>query len=246
MELAHASAAADRAAAAPFVGLPPVHHVGTPSPAVGEPLAGFHTPREAVLEGQPKGDGASPDLIDVLFNRMAGGNGGPTETPGTAEPRPGNGPGPGSQRAAAVPPQLAHSALRLTSIGCPPLRVEPLAASLAHTILQHRPTFSEYVESKGLNGSAKREAQTIARSLDLGTMEMGAGFLVSSAAEVLLRRLVSIALAAKMGNYRMASLLEELPGESALSELPDSLLKSLGERLKLEMKLEQLGSGKPG
>ena len=81
---------------------------------------------------------------------------------------------------------------------------------------------------------------TIARALDLGTMDMGASFLMSTPAEVLVRRLLALALAAKMGTFRLAQLLEELPGDGALAELPDSILKDLGERLKLEMKLEQM------
>ena len=56
----------------------------------------------------------------------------------------------------------------------------------------------------------------------------------------LVRRLLSIVLAHKMGSYKLATLLEELPGDDALAELPDDLLKTLSERLKLVMKLEQL------
>ena len=93
--------------------------------------------------------------------------------------------------------------------------------------------------TEGLSGAALREALTEARALDLGTAELGAKFLLSSPAEVLIRRLLSIALAQKMGSYRVASLLEELPGDNALAELPDAIIKCLGERLKLEMKIEQ-------
>ena len=81
---------------------------------------------------------------------------------------------------------------------------------------------------------------TEARALDLGVTEYGAGFLASKPAEVLVRRLLSIALAAKLGSYTLSSNLEEIPDESALAELPDSILRSLQERLKLELKLEQL------
>ena len=126
------------------------------------------------------------------------------------------------------------------------MRVDRIGAMLAAHILQSKPTFSDWVESKNLHGASLREALTDARALDLATMELGAIFLTSMPAKVLLRRLVSVVLASKLGNYKLSTLLEEIPGESALAELPDSILKNLSERLKLEMKLEQLGSGKPG
>ena len=59
-----------------------------------------------------------------------------------------------------------------------------------------------------------------------------------------LRRLLSVALAAKLGSFKLSQFLEEVPGDSALAEIPDSVLKTLSERLKLEMKLEQLATGK--
>ena len=62
--------------------------------------------------------------------------------------------------------------------------------------------------------------------------------------EVLVRRLLSIGLAHKMGTYKLAGLLEEIPGDDALAELPDDLLKSLQERLKISMKIEQMSAGK--
>ena len=42
----------------------------------------------------------------------------------------------------------------------------------------------------------------------------------------------------------MASLLEELPGDNALSAMPDSILKKLAERLSLEIKIEDAIKGK--
>ena len=53
-----------------------------------------------------------------------------------------------------------------------------------------------------------------------------------------LRRLLALALSAKVG-WRTACLLEELTGDNALSAMPDSILKSLHERLKLELKIEE-------
>ena len=94
------------------------------------------------------------------------------------------------------------------------------------------------VSSKGLSGGALREANTHARALDLGVHQYGASFLVSTPAEVVLRRLLALVLAQKMGNFKLASHLEELPGDSALAELPDSIMTDLVSRLKTEAKLE--------
>jgi hypothetical protein len=43
-----------------------------------------------------------------------------------------------------------------------------------------------------------------------------------------------------MGNFKLASFLEEVPGEGALDVLPDTVLKGMQERMKLELKLEAL------
>jgi hypothetical protein len=37
--------------------------------------------------------------------------------------------------------------------------------------------------------------------------------------------------------------LEELPGEGALAELPQSIVREMSEALKLELKIEQLVAG---
>ena len=47
-------------------------------------------------------------------------------------------------------------------------------------------------------------------------------------------------IASASGSHRLSTHLEELPGDGALAALPDCLMKSLSERLKMEMKLEQL------
>ena len=95
-----------------------------------------------------------------------------------------------------------------------------------------------------MQGAQLREALSIARALDLATHWYGAEYLVTDSAEVQLRRLLSVALAAKLGNYKLSQFLEEVPGDNALAELADDVLRSLSERLKLEMKLEQLTAAK--
>ena len=104
-------------------------------------------------------------------------------------------------------------------------------------MLKTKDTFTAWVESKQLQCAQLREALSIARALDLATHWYGAEYLVTDSAEVQLRRLLSVALAAKLGNYKLSQFLEEVPGDSALAELPDDVLRSLSERLKLEMKL---------
>ena len=88
-----------------------------------------------------------------------------------------------------------------------------------------------------------REVLTIARALDLATHSFGAKYLMSEPAEVQLRRLYSVCLAAKLGSYKLSQHLEELPGEGALAELPASILREISEALKLELKIEQLVAG---
>ena len=105
-------------------------------------------------------------------------------------------------------------------------------------MLKTKDTFTAWVESKQLQGAQLREALSIARALDLATHWYGAEYLVTDSAEVQLRRLLSVALAAKLGNYKLSQFLEEVPGDSALAELPDDVLRSLSQRLKFEMKLE--------
>ena len=122
----------------------------------------------------------------------------------------------------------------------PALRVDRVGSQLALHILLSKDTFTGYVEHRGLTGGQFREAMTLARALDLGTVEYGSGYLASCTAEVQLRRLVSLLLGVKMGNFKLASFLEEVPGDSALECLPEVVMKGLSERLKLEMKIESL------
>jgi len=229
--LAHAAAAADRAAASMFVGLPAAQNQHT-----------IHSPPGLGPDHAPTTD-PQPDIVDLICQRMTA-DGATPAVQGTATDTQGNDLAAPAQRAAAVPPTLARAATRLTSIGCPPLRVDPIAGTLATHILQSKPTFTDWVESKNLTGASLREGMTDARALDLATQQFGPVFLISNPAEVLLRRLLSVVLASKMGNWKLSTFLEEIPGEGALAELPDSILKGLSERLKLEMKLEQLAGAK--
>ena len=78
--------------------------------------------------------------------------------------------------------------------------------------------------------------------------EMGAGFLASKPCEVLLRRLLAIAIAARSGStaeaWRAASMLEDLPSDGLGGMLPSQVNKSLREQLKLELQLESMLAGK--
>ena len=163
----------------------------------------------------------------------------------TSQGQPGNGSGRHTV-AEAVSPACFAACARLTSVGVPDLRVERLSESLALSMLRNAPasTFTSWANEKKLTGAPGRELATHARVMDLAVADMGAGFLGTRSSEVSIRRMLAIALAARHGGYRMAGLLEELPGESALEEIPDSLLNGLAERMKLEMKLEQLGESK--
>ena len=62
----------------------------------------------------------------------------------------------------------------------------------------------------------KREAETLARALDLVIIEMGTDYLEKFAAwEVLIRRLRVVVLADKMGKWDLPMLLEELSSEKS-------------------------------
>lgn len=183
-----------------------------------------------------------PDLVDLIMGRLAGGANGGAAAPGLSPPGPsasGKGPGTGHS-AQPVPTDLARAAKRLVDVGTVPLRCERLGPLLANSLLRTAPTFTEYAEKKVPSGAHGREAATLARALDLGVTESGVAFLSSSAAEVMVRRLVALVLATKMGSFVMAELLEELPGEHALAELPDALLEKLAARLKIQAKVLEL------
>ena len=106
----------------------------------------------------------------------------------------------------------------------------------------------DWVAQLNLTGHNNREARTLARAVELGVSEYGAGYLGSKAAEVQLRRLLAIMVAAQSGStadaWRGASQLEDLPGDGIGANLPAVVQKSLRESLKLEYQLEALLAGK--
>ena len=103
-------------------------------------------------------------------------------------------------------------------MGVAPLRVtKRFANSLLWTIYSAKMSAIDWVAAK-VGGWKKdrnrREADTLARALDLAVIELGVDLVEKSAAfEVLIRRLHAVSLADTMGNWNMACLLEELPSE---------------------------------
>ena len=218
--LAHHAAAADRAAA----WAPPAIPI-TPAAATSR-------------TGQ---DPEAVDIIDTILQRMS-----PDAVGGklmmqdqVAPVKSGNGPDTADPRAGpAVSPALDRAAKRLTGVGCPPLRCDgKIGSILALNMLTKKDSFTDYVESKKLSGSIAREALTIGRSLDLGVVSFGSRYLLSDPAEVMLRRLISVIIAQHMGHFKISQFLEELPTDSAFDGLPDSLLTSVYNRMKLELKI---------
>ena len=232
-EQAQLAAAANRAAVESFQGLP-IKHAMSPGAVTDA----------AVGAGDVEEGGPELDIIDALAGRIRAGVASGEFGDDKNEKPPGNGTAAEAGRAAAVPPALARAAERLVSVGCPPLRVEKrYGATLALHLLQTKDTFTSWAESRGLSGAPLREVLTIARALDLATHNSGAKYLMSDPAEVQLRRLYSVCLAAKLGSYKLSQQLEELPGEGALAELPASIFREMSEALKLELKIEQLVKG---
>ena len=65
-------------------------------------------------------------------------------------------------------------------------------------------------------------------------------FLASTSAEILLCRILALAIHSGTGSWQIAEKIEELPTESAFSCVPDSLLKEIMEQVKNELKLASL------
>jgi hypothetical protein len=65
-------------------------------------------------------------------------------------------------------------------------------------------------------------------------------FLASTSAEILLRRILALAIHSGTGSWQIAEKIEELPTESAFSCVPESLLKEIVEQVKNELKLASL------
>ena len=194
-------------------------------------------------------------FLDQLVAKMNGtpngtpnGNPLPTIPEETPAFEPGNGRGPGP-RAPQVSPQLTHAAARLLNPGPPPLRnPERWGTNIALHILQEKSSITDWVAALNLSGHNNREARTLARALELGVSEFGAAYFGSKSAEVQLRRLLAIMVAAASGStaeaWRGASQLEDLPGDGLGANLPAVVQKSLRESLKLEYQLEGLLAGK--
>ena len=132
---------------------------------------------------------------------------------------------------------------RLVSVGVPPLRKKKQGAVLANMMLGSKCTFSDWVDMYELKfkmtGHLLREAQTIGRTLNHSVCQLGPGYLGTDGAETLLRRLLCLVTAAKHGgSFKIASKLEELPADDAISEIPEDLLTEVYTRIKLEEKLE--------
>ena len=166
----------------------------------------------------------------------------------SGERQPGNG-NDTPKRAPAVSDKLKHAAARLLVPGPPPLRQdERWGPMIALHILQEKSSITDWVDHQKLSGHNDREARTIARAMEVGVNEMGAGFLASKSAEVLLRRLLAITIAARSGStaeaWRAASMLEDLPSDGLGGMLPAVVNKSLREQLKLELQLESMLAGK--
>ena len=91
-----------------------------------------------------------------------------------------------------------------------------------------------------MTGHSKREALTDARALERGVADYGVGFLANTSAEILLRRILALAIHSGTGSWQIAAKIEELPTESAFSCVPESPLKEIMEQVKSELKFASL------
>ena len=229
----HRAAAADRAALAAMTGPP-----GLPPPPMRANIATPQPPRVP--------EAGEPDAIDVMLGRM--GDNVTTEQEQIDSQDgllrlAGNGQGAVEVCATAVPPHLAQKCYRLVNYEVPPLRKKRQGPVLANMMLGSKNSFSDWVDMYELKfkmtGHLLREAQTIGRTLDLSVCQLGPGYLGTDGAEILLRRLLCLVTAAKHGgSFKIASKFEELPGDDAISEIPDDMLNEVYTRIKLEEKLE--------
>ena len=218
-----------------------------PRPPPGLPTIQPLTPGgagSAELQGA-EGEG---DIVDLLMSRMESGENPLAKTAnGSNEEESGKGPRVALQRAAAVPPKLQRAAKRLVDVGVPEFRCdERIGVTRATRFLQSKDTFTGYVEAqKHLKMPQQREAMTEARALDLATAELGAGFLATEAAEVLLRRMLALILGCRAGQgsgakMRFVESIEELPGEDIFCDVPEEVLVKVENKAKVSMKLEKL------
>ena len=120
------------------------------------------------------------------------------------------------------------------------MRKSRVGAALAGNAPQSNCTFTEWVDAqKVLQMIQLREAQTIARSLDLATYQYGAALLMSDPAEVMLRQMYAQVVGCRAGSLSIAEILEELPGEHMVADLPGSIVLEMEERLSIMRKLEK-------
>ena len=111
---------------------------------------------------------------------------------------------------------------------------------LANNTLKSKVTFTDWVlAQKALKMPQLREAETIARSLDLATHQYGVAFLASDPAEVMLRRMYALVLGCRAGTMAMAEMLEELPGDHTVADMPDEIIDELEKKLCVRRKIEK-------
>ena len=187
---------------------------------------------------QPRAAEQSGGLVaTILANIQGSENDKPMVAP---DVRPKSGNGSGGVQPSQVPPSLQNAAARLTTVGVTPLRKEAIGTSLATGFLQEHDTLTQWVRAQGMTGHSKREALTDARALELGVADFGVRFLASPAAEILLRRILALAIHSGTNSWQIAEKIEELPTESPLSVVPESLLKEIMEQVKNELKIASL------
>ena len=151
-----------------------------------------------------------------------------------------SGNGSGGVQQSRVSPSLQNAAARFTTVGVTQLRKAAIGSMLATGFLQEHDTLTQWVRAQGMTGHSKREALTDARALERGVADFGVRFLASSTAEILLRRILALAIHSGTGSWQIAEKIEELPTESPLSCVPESLLKEIMEQVKNELKLASL------
>ena len=218
-----AQRAADRAAA--------VAHAHPPS-----------IPLTPAKEEQPVVAGAEAasggGLVAAILANIQGSETAAAGTVPGKQQTPGN--GSGGVQPSQVPPSLQNAAARLATVGVTPLRKEAIGTRLATGFLQEHDTLTQWVRAQGMTGHSKREALTDARALERGVADFGVRFLASSTAEILLRRILALAIHSGTGSWQIAEKIEELPTESPLSCVPESLLKEIMEQVKNELKVAAL------
>ena len=144
-----------------------------------------------------------------------------------------------------------RGARNVMNIPCTPLRVSKRGAnSLLWTIFtafQSSPTWITQRVGGWKKNRNYREAETLARILDLLITEFGTRTVERSAAcEVLLRRLNALVIADGQGHWEMACLLEEVPSAKTL-QVHEVVVKDLTNMAGLITKAHDTGKDKtPG